>query len=527
MTQRWQRSLLVIELFSHEDCVVENEFDVIVVGAGGSGLAAACSAAEHGARVLILEKRPQPGGTTGIAVGSFTASETSLQRRANVDDCIESHIEDVRKFAPPEIEARNADHARAGFLREAAATFEWLREMGLRFVGPSPEPPNQQPRMHNVVPGAKAYVAALQMRAQSLGATLLCNAAVTEVLRRRERVDAVVVNHDGRSVEYRARRGVILAAGDFANNSEMIARYKGDQYQNIEGINPYAEGDGHRLALDAGAKLINMDVTFGPELRFVASSSKPFQQWLPASGVASRVMGSIASRLPQWVMRAMVRRLLVTWQHPENALFDDGAILLNRNGQRFTDETASPAREIAVAAQPGKVAWLLLDSRLIERYSAWPHFISTAPDIAYAYVADYQRLRPDVTHRGKTLEQACRRARLPVEQIRATVDEFNTKVDGGTDDFGRSDIDYRLQEGPWVLFGPVKAYFTTTEGGAVVNERLQVLDDQGRVVAGLYAVGQNGLSGMILWSHGLHIAWAITSGRLAGRVIMADDEPQS
>ena len=54
--------------------------------------------------------------------------------------------------------------------------------------------------------------------------------------------------------------------------------------------------------------------------------------------------------------------------------------------------------------------------------------------------------------------------------------------------------------------------------------KLQVLDEQGHVLPGLYAVGQNGLGGMILWSHGLHIAWALTSGRLAGAAIMRDEE---
>ena len=68
----------------------------------------------------------------------------------------------------------------------------------------------------------------------------------------------------------------------------------------------------------------------------------------------------------------------------------------------------------------------------------------------------------------------------------------------------------------WVLLGPVKAYFTTTEGGAAINEQMQVLDEDDRPIPGLYAVGQNGLGGMVLWGHGLHIAWAITSGRLAG-----------
>ena len=72
-------------------------------------------------------------------------------------------------------------------------------------------------------------------------------------------------------------------------------------------------------------------------------------------------------------------------------------------------------------------------------------------------------------------------------------------------------------EGPWVLLGPAKAYFTTTEGGVIINKKFQALDVKGNPILGLYAVGQNGLGGQILWGHGLHIAWAITSGRLVGK----------
>jgi fumarate reductase flavoprotein subunit len=266
--------------------------------------------------------------------------------------------------------------------------------------------------------------------------------------------------------------------------------------------------------MDAGAQLVNMDVTYGPELRFVPSSKRPFQQWLPASGLAARFMGAVATRLPNWMMRSMIKRLLVTWQHPENALFDDGAILLNRDGQSFVDETKYPDREIALASQPGKIAYILLDRRLTERYSAWPHFISTAPDIAYAYVADYLRLRPDVARRGTSLDEVAGRAGLDPVAVRSSVHTRNASL---------SEHDAKkvpLEEGPWVLLGPVKAYFTTTEGGAVVNDQMQVVGEDGMIVPGLYAVGQNGLSGMILWSHGLHIAWAMTSGRLAGIACM-------
>ena len=163
-------------------------YDVIVVGGGGSGLAAACAAAERGGRVLVLERQPQLGGTTGIAVGSFTGSGTSLQREAGIDDDPGDHDEDAGKFAAADVEARNNAALRRWFLGEAAATYEWLRGLGLSFVGPSPEPPNRVPRMHNVVPGAKAYIATLQAHFLRHGGEIITGAAVTSLVRAGGRV---------------------------------------------------------------------------------------------------------------------------------------------------------------------------------------------------------------------------------------------------------------------------------------------------------------------------------------------------
>ena len=503
-------------------------YDVIVVGAGGSGLAAGISAARHGGRVLVLERRPQPGGTTGIAVGSFTAAGTSLQRNASISDDVAAHAEDAGKFAPPEMEARNNGALRRFFLDEAGATFEWLREMGLTFVGPSPEPPNRQPRMHNVVPGAKAYIATMQMELARAGGKLMCQAAVDRLIQHNGRVTGVAATIDKQPLELYAARGVILAAGDYANHPATIAAHKGQQFAAIEGINPFALGDGQRLAQSAGAELRNMDVTYGPELRFVASGRRPFQQWLPTRGLSSRFVGAIARRLPRWIIRRFIKRLLVTWQHPETSLFDDGAILLNQRGSRFVDETRWPQREIAVADQPGKIAFVVMDQRLIRRYSAWPHFISTAPDIAYAYANDYLRLRPDVAAASADLANLLASRGLDPEQGVEAVARFNqSAAENRPDEFGRMIENEPLRDGPWMILGPLKAYFTTTEGGAMVNRRLQVLDQRGDVIPGLYAVGQNGLGGMILWGHGLHIAWAMTSGRLAGEAVMRDAPPNA
>ena len=495
-------------------------FDVIVVGGGGSGLSAALSAAEHGARVLLLEKQPFLGGTTGIAIGSFTANSTALQRSAGIQDHPDDHEQDASRFAPAEIESHCNRALRRFFLGQSARTLDWLIDMGLVFHGPSPEPPNRVARMHNVVPNAKAYIATFQSRLLRLGGEILCNASVNELIRVQGRVVGVKASVDRVQRQYMARQGVVLAAGDYSNAPTIIGRFKGDRFSAIEGINPYACGDGHTLAEAAGARLLNMDISYGPELRFIAPPGKTFEQLLPSQGRAARLMGRLLPWVPQFVIQWRIKRLLLTWQHPENSLFDDGAVLVNTDGHRFCNEKVWPEREIAIANQPDKMSYILLDQRLVEQYSKWPHFISTAPEIAYAYVDDYLKLRSDVAVQATTLEELAARRAIPVGNLRAAVEQFNRTVFENTvDAFGRQGDLYPLQGDRWVLLGPAKAYFTTTEGGVAINQQMEALDEQGQPIPGLYAVGSNGIGGQILWGHGLHIAWAITSGRLAGEYL--------
>ncbi len=482
---------------------LKSEYDTIVVGGGGSGLAAGVSAAEHGLRVLLLEKQPQLGGTTGIAVGSFTANRTKLQQRNGIVDDPYKHNEDAGLFAPETIETRGNTDLRRFFLEKSAETLAWLEEMGLTFHGPSPEPPNRVPRMHNVVPNAKAYIATLHRRFLQLGGEVLVNAPVGSLVWEADQVQGVEFHHQGKCRRVSAKYGVVLAAGDYSNNPELIAKHKGAEFATVEGINPFATGDGHALASSVGAKLINMDITYGPEMRFVPPSRKPFSQLLPTSGFLARLMGWLMPMVPRSIVHAMIKRLLVTWQHPEDSLFEDGAVLINRNAQRFCNETDSPAREIAIANQPNKVAYILLDEPLFRQYSQWPHFISTAPEIAYAYVVDYLRLRPDIAIEGDSWESLSQQRGLPA-RLKITCPNVSPPR-------------RELTGNRWVLLGPVKAYFTTTEGGTAIDHQFRVLDAEGQPIRGLYAIGQTGLGGQILWGHGLHIAWAMTSGRLVGQ----------
>lgn len=493
------------------------ETDVIVVGGGGSGLAAAVEASGHGAAVTLLEKRPQLGGTTGIAVGSFTAARTSLQRAASVEDRASWHRQDIAGFAPYR-ESKNNTSLRAWLAENAADTLEWLLAMGVEFTGPHPEPPNRLPRMHNVVPNAKIYIFRLQRQAMLQGVEILAGHAATRLILDEAGRVAGVASRDsaGETTAVYARRGVVLAAGDYSSGGAVKNEFLNPETAAVEGINPHSAGDGHRLARDAGAALVNMDVIYGPEVRFVPPPGDPFRQLLPASssgaGSACRKLDDLGPE----ALQAHARQLLFTWQHPEDTLYESGALLVNRDGERFVDETRNPA--MAIPKQPGRIAYLIFDQRVARLFAGWPNFISTAPEIGYAYIHDFRRLRPDLYHEASTVADLAARIGVDSKALDVTLAHYNQAVTQGVADrFGRIGSGERVDEPPYYALGPAKSWIVTTEGGVRINQAMQALDEAGKVVPGLYAAGSNGMGGLILWSHGLHIAWALTSGRHAGR----------
>jgi succinate dehydrogenase/fumarate reductase flavoprotein subunit len=352
--------------------------------------------------------------------------------------------------------------------------------------------------MHNLVPNAKAYIATLQRRALEQEAQVWVRHRVAGLYRNDGGpvVGVWVERSDGTPLRVRARRGVVLAAGDYSNGAALKAECLPGEVAAVEGVNPSATGDGHRMAREIGAALLNMEIVYGPEIRFVPPPRKPFAQLLPANPLLARLLGRGMDLLPKKLLNRIIQGLLVTWQHPERLLFEKGAILVNSAGLRFTDEKRSP--ELAIPRQPGKIAYILLDRKLAEIFSAWPNFISTAPQIAYAYLKDYARLRPDVYSEAASPGALARKIGVDPAALQATVAGSNF-------------------DAPFYALGPVKSWIVTTEGGVRINQNMEALDEAGGVIPGLYAVGSNGLGGMVLFGHGLHIAWAMTSGRLAGR----------
>jgi fumarate reductase flavoprotein subunit len=479
-------------------------YDVVVVGGGGSGLAAAIEARAAGRSVVLLEKNAELGGSTAWSIGSVTASGTPHQARKGIIDNPADHWRDMAGFNG-ELDSRDNKDLRRILADEMPQTFLWLLKQGVRFYGPMPEPPHSKPRMHNVLPNSRAFISHLGKAARRAGVEIVCGARATRLMAEQDRVVGVERSAADGPRSFRARGGVVLAAGDFTSDPELKAQFMGPQEAKIDGVNITATGDGQKLAVKLGARIINGDLALGPELRFVPPPGRNMLLMLPPWRLLANLMAWSLEHVPSALLRPFVMSFVTTALAPSLDLFAQGALLINKRGERFTDERDKPA--YALPDQPGRVAYILLDRRLTALFSAWPHFISTAPGVAYAYVDDYRRNRRDIFKAAPSLDALATKLKVPAAALSKTVRKYNESAGNRP----------KLGEGPYVALGPLCAVFVHAEGGLAVDHEHRVLGAGNAPIPGLYAAGSNGQGGLLLKGHGHHLGWAFVSGRRAGR----------
>lgn len=478
-------------------------YDIIVVGSGSAGLAAAISAAENGARTLMIEKNPTLGGTTGWSVGSITTSASPHQRAADIYDTPDDHFADMELFHGERLKGRDNLKLRRLLVDQTPPTFDWLLGLGLIFYGPMPEAPHRQPRMHNILPNSRMFIHRLSRHARKLGVDIRVSAEMNDLIVEGGEVTGVVVNGE----HVRSAKGVILAAGDFSANPTLKQRYMPPEVARIGPFNDASTGDWHNPVTALGGRVLNGDVALGPEIRFRPPEKMTLLRKLPPWLWLARVVRWSIDHVPSRLLRPFILSFLTTALMPSLDLYRQGALLINRNGERFSDETANPSDHMPT--QPNGEAFVVMDAGLAGAFQAWPNFISTAPGIAYAYLDDYRRNRPDIYFQGKTLADLAAKTGMDPGKLERSVAEYNSIYAGG---------DRRpMLTPPFVALGPVRAYIMTTDGGLAVNENLQVLGDNDAPIPGLYAAGSTGQGGLLLEGHGHHLGWGFTSGRIAGR----------
>jgi succinate dehydrogenase/fumarate reductase flavoprotein subunit len=238
---------------------------------------------------------------------------------------------------------------------------------------------------------------------------------------------------------------------------------------------------------------------------------------LPAHPAVSKLIRIVAERLPKRLLAVLLRGALTSWVGPNNTMYGAGAILVNERGDRIANEDSDKSLARGLAADSNK-GYMVFDEALAARFSAWPNPVSTFPGVAYVYVQDYARYRPDMFHKANTIEELAAETGIDADGLRETVRRIRQyRVTGADPEFGRTAFGSGIGEGPYYALGPMQSYITLADGGLAVDTTLRVTTSEGRPIPGLYAAGSTGQGGLQLLNHGLHIGWAMVSGRIAGR----------
>ena len=442
--------------------------DVIVVGAGGAGFAAAITAREAGAgSVLVLEKMAFPGGNTVRAGGGFNAAIKADSEKAGIKDSPELHAEQTLAAG----DYRGQPEIVKKMTSLAPESVQWLKDHGVKFQDKIYQIyGGLYPRARNPLgPRGSAYIQALYDVCEKEGIPVRLNSRVAAVIREKPfagRVLGVKVETEGKVRYICARKGVVAAAGGFAANNKLCGLHD-PRLEKLGTTNhPGATGDLMNELIDLGAQTTDLD----------------YIQCIPGG-------------LPDGK------------RYPNLFTHVDRFIFTNTEGRRFIHEDAR--RDVlrdAMLNQPGMVAWSFVDADGFELQKN-----SKGPENEAA-------LKEGTLYVGNTVEELARKINVKPEVLRATFDEYNKAVDTKKDPQGRAPnmLVNKLAKAPFYA-GMLTMKRHHTMGGVVINTDAQVIDRDGKVIPGLYAAGE--ITGVVHGTNrvgGNAMADIFTYGRVAG-----------
>ena len=274
---------------------LDTEFDVIVVGSGAAGCAAALGAQALGASTVVLEKAETSGGTTGLSAGAYWIPNSSLMRQHGYEDPRPEALQFMARMAQPalydptdahlgltsrEYELLETFYDRAAEVVDVLSAADALHPTMWPTLGFSDDavtdpdyhagvPENRAPFGHLLMPEAPpdfdfatqlpGSILAVELRAaaEKAGVTFLCGHRVVDVVRQGDAVVGVTCDHQSTAVRLGARRGVVFASGGFAHDADKAQSYlRGPIFGT--GSAAASTGDFVDIAVGLGAALGNM-----------------------------------------------------------------------------------------------------------------------------------------------------------------------------------------------------------------------------------------------------------------------------
>jgi fumarate reductase flavoprotein subunit len=473
--------------------------DVCIVGGGGTGTAAAIQAIDLGLKPVVIERLGTYGGSF-IGTEGMTGFQTHWTKEAGETYTVQDAVANCLKFHHWIPQHKLYDN----FFGQTAETIDWLEGHGIKFhevvaLGLSPKCWHVYDKGDSASPGGY-FMRCFGEEATGLGIEAYFNTVAKKIVKDGDKIAGVLaVAEDGSVLKVEAP-AVVLAAGGYANNSDILYSISETKNVNIQALGmDCRNGEGLAMAKDAGAAF--------------------------AEGVGT-VM---------WCGPVPIGAIEATWTTDAYSAGVQPMLWINEVGERFCredlwmDEFAGAG--ICVRNQHKTYTiWTEKDMQYWEATGCYgPVFSFGAVNQPLAEAREVLEKCPAV-HIGDDLEALAKEAGLDGAAVKATVERYNelcaaaAGLDGedvtADADFGkRAMYMHPVDEGPFWLVETADGYYTTV-GGIKVNEKTQVLDADGEVIAGLYAGGcdAGGLYGDcydVLWAPGSQAAWAVNSGRMA------------
>ena len=489
-----------------EDRAVDT--DIVIVGAGGAGMTAAIAAANEGKNVVIVESQAMVGGNSVRSTGGMNAAKTPAQdenefaESAGVEKTLETAASEwagneaitaladtvagqwAEYQANPvgyfdSVELMELDTLIGGhgtndpalveaLCSNSADAIAWLSEQGIELTSVSSFGGASVKRIHRPVDSEGKTISVgsymiplLQAKCEELGVEFIMNTTANEILTDANgaAVGIAATDKNGAAVTVNAK-AVILATGGFGANLDMVVEYKPDLAGFMTTNAPGAQGQGIDMAVAIGAGTVDMDqIQIHPTVEANTAA-------------------------------------LIT-----EGLRGDGAILVNAEGNRFTDEVGT--RDVVSAAeiaQTGSYSWLVIDQAMADASSVIQGYINNGYTVT-----------------GETYEELADAMGVDAAAFAATMDKWNAAVAAGVDEeFGRTSFANPLDTAPYYAI-KVTAGIHHTMGGLTINPQTQVLAGDGTVIDGLYAAGE--VTGGVHGGNrlgGNAVADFVVFGRIAG-----------
>lgn len=451
----------------------DQEFDteVAIIGGGGAGLAAAVSAHQNGAKVLLVEKMPNVGGNTIISGSAFNAVDPKRQSAQGIEDSVEKHFQQTYEGGD-----KKGDPELVRVLVENAyPTIEWLESLGMKFTDKVFTVLGALwPRSHKPVePLGTGYVNTFMnyINEHKDDITVLTEVEAKELLVDAEgAVTGFLAEGKNGKITVNAKNGVIIATGGFGSNVEMRDQYNTiwPKLTNIKTTNHRgATGDGIIMAEKVNASIVQMENI----------------QLLP---MGDPVTGSLSGNIEQGV---------------ENRIF------VNAEGNRFVDEGAR--RDVmtkALMEQTDSMMWVIVDQHSYPTGDTVNNFNETIDSL----------VKEGRAYKADTLEDLAKQIGVEPANLVKAVEAFNASVDGAKDEFGRTLFMDKLDTAPFYAGKRVPTVHHTM-GGIKITPETRVVDQNGEIIKGLFAAGEvtGGIHGANRLG-GNALADVHTFGRIAG-----------